>query len=222
MALVYIHNTITWIQTWKQCVVFLQQTVPSKYTPSRCSFTTGADNFHTKAKNSNEMPNNCFTMYIFRTDVLTYLPIQQSQAFAHLHTAKIKTFRHVTLTHKAGCLGKFHYSRNFLHSLLCSYNAHTNHCPEQNESNLPHLSTLILRSILILYSQLCLFLPRSPCSFRYSEHAPLPWQGTCCPSPSIRPQYMFSHIKITISVELDNQGQSFATHHNQIHMCSLM
>ena len=82
MALVYIHNTITWIQMWKQCVVFLQQTVTSKYTPSWCTFTTGADNYHTKAKNSNQMPNSCFTMYIFHTDVLTYLPIQHSQAFA--------------------------------------------------------------------------------------------------------------------------------------------
>jgi len=34
MALVYIHQTITWMQMWKQCVVFLQQTLTSKYTPS--------------------------------------------------------------------------------------------------------------------------------------------------------------------------------------------
>jgi len=34
-----------------------------------------ADNYHTKTKNCNEMPNNCFTMYIFHTDVLTYLPL---------------------------------------------------------------------------------------------------------------------------------------------------
>ena len=51
MALVYIHNTTTWIQMWKQCVVFLQQTAPSKYTLSRCSFTTGADKYHTKTYN---------------------------------------------------------------------------------------------------------------------------------------------------------------------------
>ena len=31
MVLVYIHNAITWIQMWQQCVVFLQQTVISKY-----------------------------------------------------------------------------------------------------------------------------------------------------------------------------------------------
>ena len=52
IALVYIHNTITWIQMWKQCVVFLQQTVTSKYNPSRCSFTSGGDNCHTKTKNN--------------------------------------------------------------------------------------------------------------------------------------------------------------------------
>jgi len=73
MALVY---TITWIHMWKQCVVFLQQTVTSKHTPSRCSFTNGADNYHIKTKNCNEMPNNCFTMYIFHNDVLTYPPVQ--------------------------------------------------------------------------------------------------------------------------------------------------
>ena len=110
-----------------------------------CSFTTGADNFHTKAKKSNEMPDNCFTMYIFHTDVLIYLPIQQPQAFAYMHTANIKTVRSVALTHAASCLGKLHYSRNFLHSLLCSHNSHTNHCSEQNESNTPHLSTLLLK-----------------------------------------------------------------------------
>ncbi len=71
MALVYIHNTITWIQMWKQCVVFLQQTVTSKYTLSWCSLTTGVDNYQTKTKNSNQMTNSCFTMYIFHTDVLT-------------------------------------------------------------------------------------------------------------------------------------------------------
>jgi hypothetical protein len=126
MALVYIHNTITWIQTWKQCVVFLQQTMCGVLTAnsvwcssskqcvvflqqtvwcsyskqcvwcssskqcvvffqqtvcgvlpantdfkiytSRCSFITGADNYHTQTKNYNEMPSNCFTMYIFYTD----------------------------------------------------------------------------------------------------------------------------------------------------------
>ena len=47
-------------------------------------------------------------MYIFHTDVLTYLPTQKPQAFAYLHTAKIKTFRSVTLTAAAGCLGKLH------------------------------------------------------------------------------------------------------------------
>ena len=38
--------------------------------------TIGADNYHTKTKNSNEMPNICFIMYISHTDVLTYLLIQ--------------------------------------------------------------------------------------------------------------------------------------------------
>ena len=90
-----------WCSYSKQCVVFLQQTVTSQYTPSRCSFTFGADNHHVKTKNCNEMPNNCFTTYIFHTDVLTHLPIQESQAFVYLHTAKIKTYRSVTLTHAA-------------------------------------------------------------------------------------------------------------------------
>ena len=106
------------------------------------------------------MPNNCFTMYIFHTDVLTYLPIQQPQASAYLHRAKIKTFRHVTLTHAVDCLRKFHQSRNFLHSLCCSCNSHTNHCSEQTESNPLYLSTLLLNDpFLILYSQICLVLP---------------------------------------------------------------
>ena len=34
-----------------------------------------ADDYHTKIKNSNEMSNYCFTMYIFTTDMLTYLPL---------------------------------------------------------------------------------------------------------------------------------------------------
>ena len=144
MALVYIHNTVT-NTDMKLCVVFLQQTVTSKYTLSRCSFTIGADNYHTKTKNSNEMPNNGFTMYIFPTAVLTCLPIQLAQAFAYLHTAKIKTFRSVTLTHAVGCLGKLHQSRNFLHSLRCSHNSHTNHCSKQTESYLPHLSILLVK-----------------------------------------------------------------------------
>jgi len=59
MAAVYIHNTITWIQTWQQCVVFLQQIATSKYTQSWCTFTTGTDNYHTKTKKCNEM----LTMY---------------------------------------------------------------------------------------------------------------------------------------------------------------
>ena len=116
------------------------------------------------------MPNNCFTTYIFHTDVLTYLHIQYPQASVYLHITKIKTVRSVTLIHAAGCLGKLHKSRNFLHSLFCSYNSHTNHCSEQNESNPPHLSTLLLKApILILYSQLRLVLPSTPCSFRYFE-----------------------------------------------------
>ena len=103
MALVYIHNTVTWIQMWKQCVVFLQQTATSKYTPSWCSFTIGADNYHIGTKNSNEMPN-CCTMYIFHQ--CAYL--KQQQAFAYLHTATIVIFRSVKLIHAAGCLGKLH------------------------------------------------------------------------------------------------------------------
>jgi len=75
---------------------------------SQCSFTTGADNYHTQTKSCNEMQNNCFTMYIFHTDVLIYYPIQQPQASAYLHTARINTFRPVTLTHAADCLRKLH------------------------------------------------------------------------------------------------------------------
>ena len=122
------------------------------YTLSRCSFTVAADNYHTKTKNSNDMPNSCFTMYMFHTDVLTYLPIQQPQASAYLHTAKIKTFRFVTLNHAARCLGKPHKSRNFPHPLLCSHNSHTNHCSKQDESNPPHLSTLHLKDPFQFYT----------------------------------------------------------------------
>jgi len=45
-------------------------------------------------------------MYIFHTDVPAYLPIQQPPTFAYLLAVKIITFRSVTLTHAAGCLGK--------------------------------------------------------------------------------------------------------------------
>ena len=84
MALVYIHNTTTWIQMWKQCVVFLQQTAPSKYTLSRCSFTTGADKYHTRTTNCNEMPNNCFTMYC-TFSILMCLPTSPYNSHNHLH-----------------------------------------------------------------------------------------------------------------------------------------
>ena len=57
------------------CGVLTANTDFKIYT-SRCSFTTGADNYHTQTKNCNEMPNSCSTMYIFHTDVLTYLPLQ--------------------------------------------------------------------------------------------------------------------------------------------------
>ena len=113
--------------------MFLQQTVTSKCTPSQCSFTIGADSY-TKTKYSNEMPNNYFTMHISHTDVLTYPPTPHN-SHKHLHICtqpKIKTFRCYTNP----C------SR--LHSLLCSHNSHTNHCSEQNESNPPHLFTLLL------------------------------------------------------------------------------
>ena len=115
------------------------------------------------------MPIICFTKYIFHTDVLSYLPIKQPQAFAYLHTAKIKTFRSVTLTHAEGCLGKLHQSRNFLHSLLCSHNCHTNHSSEQNESIPPHISTLLLKDQFEYCTLSCLVLSSSPWSFRYSE-----------------------------------------------------
>ena len=105
MALVYIHNAITWIQMWKQCVVFLQQTLTSKYTTSRCSFTIGADNYHTKTKNSNQMPNNC-SLCTF--SILMCLPISPYNSHKHLHICTQPTFRSCTLTHAAGCLGKLH------------------------------------------------------------------------------------------------------------------
>jgi hypothetical protein len=100
-CVVFWQQTVCGVLTAK-CVVFLQQqTVTSQYTPSRCSFMFGADNHYVKTKNCNKMPNNCFTTYIFHTDVLTHLPIQESQAFVYLQTAKIKTYRSVTLTHAA-------------------------------------------------------------------------------------------------------------------------
>ena len=37
------------------CVVFLQQTATSKYAQSQCSFTTGADNYHTKTIKSKQV-----------------------------------------------------------------------------------------------------------------------------------------------------------------------
>jgi hypothetical protein len=41
------------------CVVFLQQTATSKYTPSQCSITTGADNYHTKTIKSKQAAQKC-------------------------------------------------------------------------------------------------------------------------------------------------------------------
>ena len=74
-------------------MVFLQQRVTAKYTPSHAHLQLGLT-IITETKNSNEMPNNCFTMYICHTDVLTSLPTQQPQTFAYLHTAKIKDLLH--------------------------------------------------------------------------------------------------------------------------------
>ena len=48
--------------------------------------------------------------------------------------------------------------------------------------------------------------------------APWPWQGTCCAGPSTCSVILCNRIKITLSVEFDNQEQSFATHHNQMHV----
>ena len=128
MALLYIHNTITWIQMWHQCVVFLQQTLTSKYTPSLCSLQLGPTIIRQKPK----IVMKCQTTVSQCTfSILRCLPTSSYNSHKHLHTAKINTFRSVTLTHAASCLGKLYYSRNFLHSLLCSYNSHTNHCPEQ-------------------------------------------------------------------------------------------
>ena len=121
ITLVYTHNTVTWKQcvvflqqtaTSKQCVVFLQQTATSKqcvvflqqplqYTPSQCSFTIGADNHCTKTKNCNGTPNNCFTVYILHTDVLTPLPPPSPyNSHKHLHTCTQPklNFSSVTLT----------------------------------------------------------------------------------------------------------------------------
>ena len=90
------------------------------------------------------MPKNCSTMYIFHTHVLTYLPIQQPRICISAHSQN-QNFKSVTLIHAAGYLGELHQSMNFLHSLLCSCNSHTNHYSEQNESYPPHISTLLLK-----------------------------------------------------------------------------
>jgi len=45
------------------------------YTILMLIYNWGSNNYHTKTKNSNEMPNNSFTTYIYRTDVLPYRPI---------------------------------------------------------------------------------------------------------------------------------------------------
>jgi len=83
MALVYIHNTTTWIHTWKQCVVFLQQTVTSKYSPSWCSLKIGADKYHKKPK----IVLKCQTVVSLCTfSILICLPTSPYNSHKHLHT----------------------------------------------------------------------------------------------------------------------------------------
>jgi len=79
------------------CGVLTENSDLKIYTVSML-ISTGADNYHTKTKTGNAMPNNCFTKYIFHADVLTYLPYNSHK---HLHIAKIKTFRSFTLTYAA-------------------------------------------------------------------------------------------------------------------------
>ena len=53
------------------------------------------------------------------SSILMCLPASPYNSHKHLHTAKIKTFRFVTLTHAADCPRKLHQSRNLLNSLHC-------------------------------------------------------------------------------------------------------
>ena len=102
MALVYIHNT-TWIHMLKQCVVFLRQTVTSKYTPLDAHWQLGLTIIIHKPK----IVMKCQTIVPLCTfSILMCLPTSPYSSHKHLRTAKINTFRPVTLTHAAGCLRK--------------------------------------------------------------------------------------------------------------------
>ena len=126
--------------------------VTSKYTSSHGHLRMGLTIFIQKPK----IVMKCQTTVSLSTfSILMSLATSPHNSHKHLHflhTAQIKTLRSVTLTHAASSLGKLHYSRNFLHSLLCSHNSHTSHCSEQNESNPPHLSTLLLKDPFQYYT----------------------------------------------------------------------
>ena len=55
MALEYIHNTITWIQTWNVCGVLNSK----QRLPSQCSITAGSNNYHTKTIKSKQAGHKC-------------------------------------------------------------------------------------------------------------------------------------------------------------------
>ena len=83
MALVYIHNTITWIHTGKRCVVFLQQTVTSKYSPSRdAHLQLGLTTIIPKPK----IVLKCQTVVSLCTfSILMCLPTSPHNSHKHLH-----------------------------------------------------------------------------------------------------------------------------------------
>jgi hypothetical protein len=79
--------------------VFLQQIYTSKYALSLCSCTNGVANNHTKTISSNEIPNSCFTVYIF--SIVMMIPHSPYNRHSHLHVCtkpKSKLPGYFTLT----------------------------------------------------------------------------------------------------------------------------
>jgi len=82
MALVYIHNTKTQIQMSIQCVVFLEQTTTSKYTPSRSHLQLGVTTVIQKPK----IAMKCHTIVSLCTfSLLKCLPTSPYNSHKHLH-----------------------------------------------------------------------------------------------------------------------------------------
>ena len=79
--------------------MFLQQIYTSKYALSLCSCTNGVANNHTKTISSNEIPNSCFTVYIF--SIVMMIPHSPYNRHSHLHVCtkpKSKLPGYFTLT----------------------------------------------------------------------------------------------------------------------------